>query len=238
MKCICKSHGTLEGCSGKVPKTKFAQVWPREMCQKICTGIQILIRQRRGQYLADIYYPIGGVPLGRRGRGRPRKKSEGIVSKEGVIYDCPARMRRVHQLHPAHARNGEPPLFCKFYQLEPSGWSCEACFGVRPHDDPDRTLVSGCRCADGGNEVVRRVKKQFGQQAGAGFVRDFAIPAVGVADGDPITDDIDLDAEVGGVISALGGGAISALQGSVSGGRRVVAKEEREEVLFPISQIT
>ena len=54
------------------------------------------------------------------------------------------------------------------------------------------------------------MKKQLGQQAAAGPVRDLAIQAAGVVDGDPITDDInlgeDVDEEVG-VISALGVGA-------------------------------
>ena len=113
LKCTCKSHGSLTGETGGTDKTKFAQVWPREMCQRIFTGILNLIRQRRRQYS----YPVDGVPLGRRGRGRPRKNPEGIGSKEGVIFDCPACMRRLHKRYPAHTRNGEPPLLCKHYQL-------------------------------------------------------------------------------------------------------------------------
>ena len=45
--CTCGYHGTLEGRSGSIPMVKFAQVWPREMCQRICTGMQPSTMQRR-----------------------------------------------------------------------------------------------------------------------------------------------------------------------------------------------
>lgn len=55
--------------------------------------------------------------------------------------------------------------------------------------DPDHTLEDGCRCADGGLEVVRRAKKELGERAKAGPCRDPATPASGIADAGPITDD-------------------------------------------------
>lgn len=116
LKRTCKAHGILEGRCGTIAKTNFAQVWPCGMCQRIRAGIKSLINHRRRQYYVpgpDACYPIDCVPLGRRGRGRPRKNPEGIASKEGVIYDCPASMRRLHERHPAHIRNGELLLLCK-----------------------------------------------------------------------------------------------------------------------------
>ena len=58
----------------------------------------------------------------------------------------------------------------------------------------------------GGLEVARRAEKQLGQVAGAGPCRDPATQASGVADGHPIIDDFDLDADVedGGAFSVLG----------------------------------
>ena len=153
--CIHDSHGTLSGRCGSVVKTKFAQVWPREMCHRICSGIQALIRQRRRAYLvhdADMFYPTG--------RGRPRKNPLGIVSAEGVIYDCPACMRRLHKRHLAHTRNGQPPLLCKHCNIAPETWLCPVCLGVKPRDDPAHAKDEGCRYGVGGVEVYRRVKKQ------------------------------------------------------------------------------
>ena len=161
MKCTCEAHGIPEGRCGTVAKIKFAQVWPREMCQRIRAGIQSPIRHRRRQvYVHDpiACYPIHGVLSSRHGRGRLRKNPEGIASKDGVIYDCPVCMRRLHEHHPN----------VRVYQHEPSKWSCETCLRVRPADGSDHALVDGCRLADGEKEVARRVTKQFGQQAKVG----------------------------------------------------------------------
>ena len=140
-------------------------------------------------------FPLGAFGAGPA--GRKRKSPEGVVSKrDGVAYDCPARVQRKHKLHPAHTRNGAPPLLCRHYQLEPGKWSCEACLRTRPPEDSSHTLGEGCRFADGGLEKTRRAKKQQGERARAGPVRDPAIPAGGVADISPVTDDdlgLDLD---------------------------------------------
>ena len=88
LKCICKSHGALQGRCGGVDKTKFAQAWPRRMCQRICIGMQALSRQQRWSHYvhdADSLCPVNGVPLGRRGRGRQPTPTEGVVSREVVI---------------------------------------------------------------------------------------------------------------------------------------------------------
>ena len=55
---------------------------------------------------------------------------------------------------------------------------------------------------------MRRRKKELGQKVQAVPCRDLAIPAAGIADGGPITDDVDLDLGVDGAISAPG--AVSA----------------------------
>ena len=47
LECTCRAHGAPEGKTGGIVDTKFAQVWPRAMCQRTCIGIQTLIRQRR-----------------------------------------------------------------------------------------------------------------------------------------------------------------------------------------------
>ena len=233
--CTSAAHGTLSGRCGNVDKTKLAQVWPREMCHRICIGIQALMRQRRRAYLlhdADMFYLTG--------RGRPRKNPLGIVSADGVIYDCPACMQRLHKRHPAHTRNGEPPLLCKHYNIAPENWLCPACLAVKPRDDPAHAEDEGCRYGSGGVEVYRRVKKQFGVRAKAGPVRDPAIPAAGEADRDPIIDNLDLDADVGavsapGVISTPVPDAIRAPDevvteeetlGIMRGDARAVTKEE------------
>ena len=113
-KCTCSSHGALDGRRWNVDKSKFAQVWPGEMCQRICVGIQALRRQGRRAYLvhdSEVVFPVG--------RCRPRKNPLGIVSRHRVIYNCPACMRRLHKSHPAHTRHGGPRLFCKH---TPSKW--------------------------------------------------------------------------------------------------------------------
>lgn len=125
LKCTCSSHGTLSGYSGGTAGGKFAQVWLREMRQRICIGLRILTRQRVRQYYVELY-PVG------RGRGRPRMVPEGTVSKEGFIYDCFVCMRRLHKRHLAHTRNGEPPLFCKHCRFEQYNWSCDVCLRVGP----------------------------------------------------------------------------------------------------------
>ena len=58
-------------------------------------------------------------------------------------------------------------------------------------------LEEGCRYRVGSEEVSRRRKKETGERAKAGHVRDFAFPAVGVVDLGPIIDDdLALDADV------------------------------------------
>lgn len=47
LKCICSSHGTLEGRIGNIAKVEVAQVWPREVCHRICIGMQSPIGQLR-----------------------------------------------------------------------------------------------------------------------------------------------------------------------------------------------
>ena len=214
-------------------------------CHPICTGIQALIRHRRRAHLvhdADILYPVG--------RGRPRKNPLGIVSKHEVVYDCPACMRRLHKSHPAHTRNNEPLLLCKHYNHAPENWICPACLAVKPRDDPAHTKDEGCKYGVGGQEVYRKIKKQFGVKAKAGPIRDPAIPAAGETDRRPITDDVDLEADIGainapGVISTPDGvigapGAISApgdkrvvtedeTLGIMRGDARTVTKEERRD---------
>lgn len=175
LKSICPAHGTLKGRCDGIAGAKFSQVWPREMCHRICIGIQPAIRQLRRNYLvhgSDVCYPADVLAPGPRRRGRRRKNLEGIVSRRGVIYGCPACMGRLHKLHLAHARNGELPLFRKCYHYEPSRWSCEACLRVRPPHDPVHALTDGCGFVGGGVDVARRVKKQEGQRAGAGPCRD------------------------------------------------------------------
>ena len=117
-KCTCTSHGALEGRCGNIATTKLAQFWPRETCLRICAGIRSLIKGTRENHLihdVNACYPVDGMASGfRQRRGTPRKTPEGITSKERIIYDCLACMRRLHKRYPAHARNGEPPLLCKF----------------------------------------------------------------------------------------------------------------------------
>ena len=78
-------------------------------------------------------------------------------------------------------------------------------------------------------EVARRTAKQLGLRAVAGPTRDPAIPAAGVADGGPLTNDLELDVDVGdediGAISAPSAGARD----------QVFTKEERCEGTPPTS---
>ena len=133
--CKCREHGTLSGTFNGVDKTKFAQVWPRNVCLKICTGIQSLTRVTRKNHLvyesdARLYFVALGLP---RRRGRPRLNPDGIVDiVRGVIYDCPVCIGRRHKRHPDHTRNSEPPRLCRQYNEEDGEWTCEACFRVRP----------------------------------------------------------------------------------------------------------
>lgn len=80
------SHGRLEGSNA----TKLAQVWPRVMCQRICTGTLPFIRQLRGSggsylHISDRHLPADGVAFGRFPRGRPHKNPKGVISKEAFI---------------------------------------------------------------------------------------------------------------------------------------------------------
>ena len=69
---------------------------------------------------------------------------------------------------------------------------------MKPRDHPEHTLTRGCRYAeDGGVVPSRRLKQQLGVRAGAGPARDPMIPAAGVADTRPVTDDdLELDIDV------------------------------------------
>ena len=107
-------------------------------------------------------------------------------------------MRRLHKSHLAHTRSSEPPLLCEHYNHPPENWICPACLAVKPRDDPAHTRDEGCRYGVGGQEVYRRIKKQFGVRAKAGPIRDPAIPAAGEVDRGPTPDDVDLDADHGG----------------------------------------
>ena len=113
--CICKAHGTLDGRCGIIAKAKFAHAWPRDTCHHICTGIRPPVRQWRRRCLihgSDVCCPAGVMASGRRRVGRPRKHPEGIVSRQGVIYDCPVCVRRLHKLRLAHTCNRDPPHCC------------------------------------------------------------------------------------------------------------------------------
>ena len=79
----------------------------------------------------------------------------GAVRNEGVIYDCPACILRLHELHLAHSRNGGPPLLCICYQLGQSKWSCGARFKVTFAEGPTHTLAEGCRYVYCGKDVAR-----------------------------------------------------------------------------------
>ena len=96
---------------------------------------------------------------------------------------------RLPKHHVAHIRQDEPPLLCRFYRVTPKNWTCRACLGAKPAEHPDHTFEEGCRYAHGEKEVYRRKSKELGQRAKAGPSRDPAIPAVGVADGNPVIDD-------------------------------------------------
>ena len=119
VRCIHQRHGTLMGRWRSISKTKLAQVWPREMCQRMCNDMQPLLRRnRRFIHLhGSDSYPNGFV--GECLRGRPRKCPEGVISeKHCAIYDCPACVAFMRKLHPSHTRNGAPPLLCRYYQHE------------------------------------------------------------------------------------------------------------------------
>ena len=156
--------------------------------------------------------------------GGPRTNPDGIEDTNlGVLYDCLACLGRKHKHHPDHTRDGEPPQVCRHYNEEFGDWTCEACLRRRLIIDTKHTLIQGCRYEDGGVEIARWTKKQLGLQAVAGPVRDLATPAAGIADGDPITDDLTLDEDVGDE----GIGAVSAPN---AGSRdSIVTKEERSE---------
>lgn len=97
---------------------------------------------------------------------------------------------------------------------------------VSPAGDPDHTLEDGCRFVGGGLEVARRVQEQLGQQAGAGPCRGLAIPAAGVADADPVTNDI-LDSDID--VASDGGRVVAEDEapGVFRGdGHEIVTKEE------------
>ena len=77
--------------------------------------------------------------------------------------------------------------------------------GAKPAEDPGHTKTEGCRYVYGEGEVIRRRRKELGQNANVGPCRDPAIPTAGVVDGNPIIDDnLDLDHDADGAISAPG----------------------------------
>ena len=96
-----------------------------------------MTRQRRMEIYLHISdsYPLGVAP-GRGPSGRPRKSPAGAVSREGVVYDCPACVAGRHKFHPAHTRNGAPRSPCRCYHYGPGTWSCEVCLGTRPAVGP------------------------------------------------------------------------------------------------------
>ena len=70
------------------------------------------------------------------GRGRPRKNPLGIVSKEGVIYDCFACLLRLHKHHLAHIRNGEPFEFVEYISLNQRSGHVKLAWGTSPLNIP------------------------------------------------------------------------------------------------------
>ena len=77
IRCTHASHGVRTDMLGSVARTKLAQVWPRAMYQRICNGIQMLLRKCRRAHLVHIsdVFPLA---LGRP-RGRPRKSPLGAA---------------------------------------------------------------------------------------------------------------------------------------------------------------
>ena len=122
LQCTCREHGTLQGYLEGIPKTRFAQVWPRSMCLQLCTEILAFIRSQRRNHLVYGSVPrLCPVAIGSsKRRGRPRKNPDGIEdTRLGVICDCPACVGGKHQHHPDDTRNGEPPQLWRHYNEEP-----------------------------------------------------------------------------------------------------------------------
>ena len=116
VRCDHQKHRVLSGTTaGGVPRTRLAQVWRRQMCQRNCNGIMLLLREcrRAGRvHAADNFMSMYPTSPGTRPWGRPRKAPYGAEGRaRGIIYDCPACFARLHKAHPSHTP-GTMNLFC------------------------------------------------------------------------------------------------------------------------------
>ena len=144
-------HWQLEGSFNGERRTVIAQVWPPEMCARVIAGICSFKKAERGNA-----YPTRIIP-------------------EGVVFDCLACKTSRVKTHPAHTRNEEPPLLCRFPHVQPVAYPCPGCKADRPANHSSHTNVEGeCRAP----EVRRREAKE---RAG-GPVRDPGVRASGDAD--------------------------------------------------------
>ena len=107
MKCTCRRHAVFEGSD----KSKFAQVWPYEMCARIVGGYQTRIMHITN----ECPYPNRTYP-------------------EGVVFDCPACRPAVVNKHFPHIGDDEPPQLCKYVCVIWWKWTCPGC-NLRLHVD-------------------------------------------------------------------------------------------------------
>ena len=204
LECTCSSHGELQGSR----KTQLAATYPLDMCRRLISGVEKLLRKNLKSELA---YPTVRT-----------------LDNRGFIYDCPACKAHKNKKNASHTRRTEPPGVCKYpYETSASEptrpptdngvFSCPACNGGKSDDHPDHTRTENCRAPTTTTAGVRR--------GGGSEPRDAAQRAHGdeSASRAQTPNNHDFDAEVG--VTTLG---------AASSSRPAIAREERELESAPL----
>jgi hypothetical protein len=214
LSCNCDFHGEIAGNYKGTLRSKLAQVWPYDMCLRIVQGVLAVIRQGAQVPAYPVVAPVKpDRPLNRRGRERKYP--------EGAEFNCPGCRQRMNAAHPKHTRNSAPPLACRFSDVEPTVVTCPGCRNNRNYDDKSHTGdPTNCRmpgprvfdcpgCTKGAGwdhpshtnhpTKCRVAANKWGRRMTGGEPhRDPAIQAVGSEeDRNPLSTDMDLDADAG-----------------------------------------
>lgn len=177
-------HFQLIGSYKGKQTTKYAQVFPPQLCKTIVEGIIRLIKNLRNEVVHFSFPSIEG-----RGRGRPRKYLLGIV------FNCPACQNMKPKEDTGHTRRQEPPGICRYTDEDAGDFTCPACVGNKSADHPDHTRDDNCR------QPLARIS---GLRRRRGPIRDPAIRAAGTAAGRNRPTDEDFDRGPAGDEGAAG----------------------------------
>ena len=113
---------------------KYAQKWPRKMCDMIAASIEELAKHEKWNNRRTDAYPTVGVETEKDPEGEDQPKWR----------KCKGCLWRLHKHSPVHTRVvGE----CRHSNIEPIVFECPACKKDKPRSSPEHTLGPDCRHA-------------------------------------------------------------------------------------------